>query len=538
MLRYDSSLTFCVTAVAAAVLAGCGGGGSDGAEQQAASTEFVRKVTACQSGDKPEAALQGQVPAAMRAQGFSGFNCNLSLIGQLQGEGGHWSAAAFADQAGHRCMYHSTAMPGPSPFSPPGLTVPARVNPGVPVIDISNPAQPVRTMSLTTPAMMDPHESLRINARRQILIADNGTNGGATGDSTIDIYDLSGDCRSPQLLASIPVGTGSGIAPTEAKGHEGNISPDGLTYYVGDTTARRYHAIDITNTTNPKLVASWSMDELANLGAPNVHGLSVSEDGNRMYGAIISSPNIAKLSDPATTAANGFAVFDTSEVQQRKPNAQIKLISKALFKDGSVAQHTIPIKIGSKPYIVMVDEGGAGGTTSTESVTAACKAGLTPFPLARLFDLSDEKNPKQVAKLGLETHNVSNCDAILPDIAGLSVFTYGSHYCSVDNRENATALACSYFNSGIRVFDIRDPKAVKEIAYYNPPGTKTAVPGSHHVLFGQWKANGPDWCSSRLDFDYANKQLVTMCQDNGALIMKFAANTWPFAESVASKDQN
>ena len=85
---------------------------------------------------------------------------------------------------------------------------------------------------------------------------------------------------------------------------------------------------------------------------------------------------------------------------------------------------------------------------------------------------------------------------VLPDIVGLAIFTYGTHYCSVDNRENTTTLACDEFNSGIRVFDIRDPARPKEIAYYNPASETTASPGSNHVTFAQWKAGGPDWCSA------------------------------------------
>jgi hypothetical protein len=46
----------------------------------------VPKAT-CGPGDHPETALQGQVPAALRAAGFKGFNCNLELIGQSKGEG-------------------------------------------------------------------------------------------------------------------------------------------------------------------------------------------------------------------------------------------------------------------------------------------------------------------------------------------------------------------------------------------------------------------------------------------------------------------
>jgi hypothetical protein len=185
----------------------------------------------------------------------------------------------------------------------------------------------------------------------------------------------------------------------------------------------------------------------------------------------------------------------------------------------------------------MVDEGGSAGLANDIAAQTACAAGLSPFPMARIYDISDEANPALVSKLMLETHDPKNCDQVVPDIAGLSIFTYGSHYCSIDNRDNATALACSYFNSGVRVFDIRDPARPKEIAYYNPPST-ASVPGSSHAVFGQWRAGGPDWCASRLDFDHARKQLITMCQDNGLLVLKFADGTWPFAESTPSLNQN
>jgi hypothetical protein len=44
----------------------------------------------CGPEDHPETGLQGQVPAALRAAGFQGFNCNLKLIGQSKNDGGNW----------------------------------------------------------------------------------------------------------------------------------------------------------------------------------------------------------------------------------------------------------------------------------------------------------------------------------------------------------------------------------------------------------------------------------------------------------------
>ena len=293
-----------------------------------------------------------------------------------------------------------------------------------------------------------------------------------------------------------------------------------------------YYAVDVSNTTKPKELALFSV--AATVPGATAHGLSVSTDGNRIYAVALGFPAAGAVADPNAKLNNGLFILDTSEVQARKPGATIKLVSQMLFKDGSVAQHTIPIKVAGKPYLVFVDEGGSGGLAQTDGVTAACNANLTPFPFARILDISDETKPVEVSKLRLETHDPKNCSQVLPDIAGLTIFTYGSHYCSVDNRDNATVMACAYQNSGIRVFDIRNPAVPAEIAYYNPKAT-TAKTGSSHTRFANWRAGGPDWCSSRIDFDFAKKQLTTMCQESGLLVLRFdGTNTWPFPESTAT----
>ena len=53
-------------------------------------------------------------------------------------------------------------------------------------------------------------------------------------------------------------------------------------------------------------------------------------------------------------------------------------------------------------------------------------------------------------------------------VVGSRVFLYDSHYCSTDRTHDPTIAACATFGSGIRVYDIRNPYAPQEIAYYNP----------------------------------------------------------------------
>jgi hypothetical protein len=502
-----------IVALCAGALGACSSGSSNNDE-----VTFNVSKASCGSGDKPETALQGQVPAALRASGFTGFNCNLQLLGQNRGDGANWQTTQFVDKAGHKCAYHGT-----------GTATANRTQRGTRALDITNLASPTHTMSLTTPSMLDPWESLKVNERRQLLGADNGQNGG--GGPELDLYDISGDCRNPQLLSVTAVGkegsTNGGLT-APVVGHEGSWAPDGLTYYGGDLRAQQYYAVDTVNTLAPKLLATWKT------GIANVHGMSISDDGTRGYFVSLSIPTLPLSASPVT---NGLVIADLTDIQQRKANPQFKEVSRLLWKDGSLAQHTILARIGGKQHLIFVDEGGSGGLSNTATVQASCDAGLPLFPFARIIDITDEKNPKIVSRVMHEIHDPKNCEKVLPDIAGLNIFTYGSHYCSVDNRQNATTLACGYFNSGIRVFDIRDPSRPKEIAYYNPAGTTTASPGSNHVQFGQWRAGHPDWCSAQVQLDAASGTLWTTCQDNGVLVLKFTNGVWPFSDSSTPPGQ-
>jgi len=517
-----------------------GGGGHDGG----APPLTVPKAK-CGPNDRPETALQGQVPAAMRAAGFQGFNCNLELLGQSRGDGANWQTTEFKDREHgdhghgwgdrhhdrrdtHVCAYHGTASPSRSG--------PNRTQMGSRVVDITDMRNPIHTASLTTTSMLDPWESLKVNERRQLLAADNGQNG--AGGPEVDIYDISDDCRFPQLLASLPVGTGTdgGGVVTPIIGHEGSFAPDGLTYYGGGRVVpNNYYAVDVSDPTQPKLMAAWNVPQVAT-GA-RTHGLSISDDGTRGYFVSIGSVTPAGITDPAVIANNGLVIYDLTDFQKRRANPQPKVVGEVYWKDGSVAQHTINVRIRGKPYVIFVDEGGSGGVSSAAQQAAACAAGLTPFPMARIIDISNEKQPKVITKIMHEVHDPANCSKVLPDLVGLSIFTYGTHYCSVDNRHNATTLACGMFNSGIRVFDIRDPERPKEIAYYNPAGTTTASPGSNHNLGNNWVAGGPDWCSAQVHLDARKGTLWTTCQDNGVLTLKFRRGVWPFPESSTPRGE-
>jgi hypothetical protein len=507
-------------------------GGLVGVSDDDAAIRTVPRAS-CSEEDHPETALQGQVPAGLRANGFKGFNCNLELIAQSRGEGASWMHAFFTDRDEHRCSYYDTS-------SPVNGTV-NRTHLGTVVVDTTDPRRPTETAYLSTTSMLDPWESLKVHTGRELLLAENGTN--AAGGPQLDVYDISGDCRYPQLLSSVATGTSangdaSALPAGEVlKGHEGNVSPDGLTWYSGDRgTPKKYTATDISDTRHPQLIATWTLPQIyPATWSVTTHGLALSEDGNRAYVSQAAVPNVATVSN-TLAPVDGVLILDVSQVQARLPDAQITEVGHLFWRDGAQSQMYIPIRIRGKRYLVGVDEVGAGGGNATANVQAACNAGLPTFAMARIIDIEDERHPKVASRLLLEIHDPANCSAVLPDIVGLSGFTYGSHYCSVDNKRDATTLACAYFNSGLRVFDIRNPRHPREIAYFNPAGVTTPSYGSQHFnpdafLKSGTQAGDPDWCSAQLRLDANERTLETTCQDNGFLSLKFEHGVWPFKDS-------
>src|SRR6184192_2082231 len=126
-----------------------------------------------------------------------------------------------------------------------------------------------RTRDSRTPAMQSPHESLRLNVRRGLLVADMGYPTWNPG--FVDVYDVRHDCRHPVLDSSTPMGV---------LGHEGGFAPDGKTFYVASLYGHTLAAVDLSNPKAPKLL--WFSTDY------QPHGVSISNDGNRLYMAEVA----------------------------------------------------------------------------------------------------------------------------------------------------------------------------------------------------------------------------------------------------------
>jgi hypothetical protein len=374
----------------------------------------------CDAGARPEPGVQGRVPAGAAAAGLS---CNVKLVSR-HGTSGGFKTWRYIDSHGRECAYYDTAL-----LYPLNALKLSSTSTGVVVLDMSDPAHPVQTDTLTSLPMLSPHESVSLNPKRGLIAAVLGNP--ATYPGLVSIYDAHEDCRHPVHQST---------ALIARFGHESGFSPDGNTFYAAGTAVKAVTAIDVTNPKSPHPI--WH-------GQVSSHGMAISEDGNRAY-----------IAD----ATGGFMlILDTSEIQARRANPQAREVSRLSWKTHSIPQNAYPFTKGGKPYVLEFDEYNAGASVARGGSTDTVGA-------ARIIDISDERKPRVFSNIRLEVNQPAAHKAAGSDPGASSpVQGYAAHYCSLSSRVNPTVVACSFITSGLRIFDISDLRHPKEIAYYVAP---------------------------------------------------------------------
>ena len=438
----------------------------------------------CGAGDHPET-TQGRTPLTDFKDGRSnqGYTCNASLVSHLGSSGG-FRVYRYVDTAGHVCAFFDSA----TMFPTAALSSTHRT--GVYVLDMKDPAHPVMTADLMTPAMQSPHESLSLNVPRGLLGADMGN--AATYPGWVDIYDVGHDCRNPTLDSSLPIG---------GLGHEGTFSPDGRTFWVTSVIGN-LTALDISNPTSPRILYQ-------NFNV-SPHGLNVSNDGKTLYYADLAG-------EGSSGQTNGLTILDVSQVQARQAKPTAPQIAHLTWDVVSVPQVPIPITIHGHHYVVEMDEfDRAAGQPSNIPVYDP----TSPVGAARIIDIADPTHPQVISSLRLQVNQPANRagDQRNDPGATANIGGYTGHYCAIPQRQDPGIVACSFVLSGLRVFDIRDPYHPKEIAYFNMPpkttGSSSSYTGSNDV--------------SQAAFDVQRGQIWYVDGSSGFYVVQIRPGIWPF----------
>jgi hypothetical protein len=425
----------------------------------------------CGAGSRPLEGTQGRVTAEDVAspEAADGWTCNVSLVGHFATPGG-FRTWRYEDRSGHVCAFYDTSLVSRAGV----ISYAGGPSPGVAVLDMADPAHPKQTAMLTTDAMLAPHESLNLNARRGLLGAEVGNAG--TLPSSFAIYDVGQDCRQPVLQSQMSV----------PNGHESGFSPDGNTFWAAGG-AGTITAIDVRNPKLPYVV--WTGDMYS-------HGLNLSDDGNTLY---------------QTDPINGnLGILDVSQVQARLPNPAVREISRVTWDTVSIPQNSVPLQIAGHPYLLEFDEFAFrfNPATTDDRVGAA-----------RLIDVADPAHPRTASDLRLEVNMRDVHQQTYGDPSPLPVkpLGYASHYCAAPREVDPEIVACGFLNSGLRVFDVRDPAHPREVAYYVSPPNAGQIVGE----------DAGDLAFSQPAFDPKRREVWYTDATSGFYALRLDPAVWP-----------
>ncbi|MCU1599637.1 MAG: hypothetical protein JWO22_346 [Frankiales bacterium] len=434
---------------------------------------------ACDQGSLPESGRQGRVPLADYASGRAakGYTCNARVVTHYGTTGG-FRVERYTDRAGHDCAFYDSSLITGKDLQ--------KDTPGTYVMDMTDPLHPKRTAVLRSPAMLSPHESLRVNARSGLLVADMGSP--TTQVGFVDVYDVKQDCRNPQIQASLPLAV---------LGHEGGFSPDGRTYWATTTATGGITAIDLTTPTLPKVV--WRSTGYA------VHGVSISADGNRAYLAEVANDGLTTI----TKGGGGLVVLDISQVQKRVPNPTVTELSELTWPEVTIPQNALPVTIRGHRYVIEFDEFDSDVTTYTPKENVGG---------VHIIDIADERHPRVVSRIRLAVWDAKARATDQQSDPGASAVGqgYAAHYCNVPAATDPGLLACSMIASGLRVFDIRDPLHPREVAYANTPALGT---DGDPLDKGGWAMSSPAFVPQRHEIWYSDTA-------SGLFVVRLSQQAW------------
>ncbi len=414
----------------------------------------------CGPGSLPETAAQGRVPKADYTSGRyqQGYLCNTEEVAH-EGVSGGFKTLRYTDSQGNTCaFYDSTALVPPTSTLSNLLTGGGI---GVVVLDMNDPAHPKRTATLTSPAMLSPHESLLVNQERGLLAATLAT--AVTAPGVLDIYDVKTDCRKPKLLSS----TLSALL-----GHESGFSPDGKTFYASSVVFSLV-AVDVSDPRFPRTI-------FTQLGV-QYHGMRLSDDGRTLYAAHIGQPSLGLV-----TGA-GLRIHDVTQIQDRAKNPQAPILSTMTWHGSSVPQVAEPFTRDGHRYLLEVDE-----FVDLYSFAGLSDLKNAPVGAARIINVDDPRHPFLVSDIRLQVHQPADHAGEQTGDPGASspLGGYTGHYCSMPTRDNPDIAGCSMILSGLRLFDISDVEHPTEVGYFNKPTSS----GSAAYSQPAWDpANGSVW---------------------------------------------
>ena len=250
-----------------------------------------------------------------------------------------------------------------------------------------------------------------------------------------------------------------------------------------------YRIVDIADPAKPREVGQFSLPEQASGAATSglkfsLHGPAHIE-GTRAY---------------LPYGDGGAIILDISELSRPR------MVSQLAFRGITATQgiHTF-LPLPRRRIALVNDE-------------AIRENGDENLNMAGVVDISNESQPRLISLFPLPEP---------PAETGLNNFYekggrfgphnqhHPNHQACLEERDDIAYL--TYFNAGLRIYDIRDPRAPKEIAYFIPPDPKTRIGTKPSQLVAQTE-----------DVLVDRRGCVYISDKNQGIYILKLNNVWPY----------
>ncbi len=363
------------------------------------------------------------------------------------------------------------------------------------ILDVTDPAAPEYVSFIPGPEnswtiQIQVAEGKMITALERIAPGWGGAEGRPFSEGFL-IWDVS-DPKKPRQL---------GHYRTESTGTHRNFYDGGSLVHVAGSApgfdGKIYQIVDISDPKNPREVSRfWLPEQEENAPKSGVklslHGPAHIE-GNRAY---------------LPYGDGGGIILDVSDIKAPR------MVSQLLFRGLCSRQgiHTY-LPLPRRNLALINDE-------------AINENGEENLNLAGIADLKDEKEPRPISLFP---------QPLPPPETGLKNFFekggrfgphnqhHPNHQPCLEDRDDIAYL--TYFNAGLRVYDIRDPRTPREIAYFIPPDPTERIGAKPSRLVAQVE-----------DVLVDRRGCIYISEKNQGIFILRLKEVWPYSQWETEPD--
>jgi len=311
------------------------------------------------------------------------------------------------------------------------------------IVEVTDPANPKLVKFIPGPdntftIQVDLHDNLMLTAVQRIIP-------GWTDDPKkpfeegVLLWDIS-DPVNPRQLAHWKTG-GGGTHRNSYPGGQYAYLAAGMPGFRGNILV----ILDVSDPRNPKEAGRWWMPgqkegETVTGPPPAFHGPAViSEDGNTAYVGYAPAAVILDISDKSSPKLIGRLDF-----------------SPPFIAAGSQAIHSA-LKIPGKPLLFAASEASAEDCRDVLNHTS-------------LIDIKDPAKPRLASVFPIPVPAKGQPYTDFCDKGGrFGPHNINHHWHSPDVEKTTDQIYLTYFNAGLRVYNIANPRLPKEVAWFIPP---------------------------------------------------------------------